>query len=75
MVAAIDESKGYTDTQLADYSTTAEMNQAISNALVPFETAVQRDAAIAAALASYYTSARRTLPSQRSWCPTAPRSR
>ena len=27
MVAAIDESKGYTDTQLADYSTTAQMTQ------------------------------------------------
>ena len=46
VVAAIDESKGYTDTQLADY-----------DALAPFETAVQRDAAIAAALAAYYTSA------------------
>ena len=56
IVAAIDESKGYTDTQLADY-TTAQMTQAISDALVPFETAVQRDAAIAAALAAYYTSA------------------
>ena len=33
------------------------MNQAITDALAPFETAVQRDAAIAAALASYYTSA------------------
>ena len=32
------------------------MNQAITDALVPFETAVQRDAAIAAALAAYYTS-------------------
>ena len=56
VVAAIDESKGYTDTQLADYSTTAEMTQAITDALVPFETAAQRDAAIAAALAAYYTS-------------------
>ena len=57
MVAAIDESKGYTDTQLADYSTTAEMNQAITDALVPYGTAAQRDAAIAAALGAYYTSA------------------
>ena len=57
VVAAIDESKGYTDTQLADYSTTTQMTQAISDALVPFETAAQRDAAIAAALAVYYTSA------------------
>ena len=56
IVAAIDESKGYTDTQLTDYSTTAQMTQAINDALVPFETAAQRDAAIAAALA-YYTSA------------------
>ena len=48
VVAAIDESKAYTDTQLADYSTTAEMNQAITDALVPFETAAQRDTAIAA---------------------------
>ena len=55
IVAAIDESKGYTDTQLADYSTTAQMTQAISDALVPFETAVQRDAAIAAALAAHCT--------------------
>ena len=52
VVAAIDESKGYTDTQLADYSTTVQMNQAITDALAPFETAVQRDAAIAAALAA-----------------------
>ena len=57
VVAAIDESKGYTDTQLADYSTTAQTTQAITDALVPFETAAQRDAAIAAALAAYYTSA------------------
>ena len=57
VVAAIDESKGYTDTQLADYSTTAETTQAITDALVPYGTAVQRDAAIAAALAAYYTSA------------------
>ena len=57
VVAAIDESKGYTDTQLADYSTTVEMTQAITDALVPYGTAVQRDAAIAAALAAYYTSA------------------
>ena len=56
-MAAIDESKGYTDTQLTDYSTTAQMTQAITDALVPFETAAQRDAAIAAALAVYYTSA------------------
>ena len=33
------------------------MTQAITDALVPFETAAQRDAAIAAALAAYYTSA------------------
>ena len=52
IVAAIDESKGYTDTQLTDYSTTAQMTQAITDALVPFETAAQRDAAIAAALAA-----------------------
>ena len=57
IVAAIDESKGYTDTQLTDYSTTAQMTQAITDALVPFETAAQRDAAVAAALAAYYTSA------------------
>ena len=56
-MAAIDECKGYTDTQLTDYSTTAQMTQAITDALVPFETAAQRDAAIAAALAVYYTSA------------------
>ena len=57
VVAAIDESKGYTDTQLADYSTTAETTQAITDALVPYGTAAQRDAAIAAALGAYYTSA------------------
>ena len=57
IVAAIDESKGYTDTQLADYSTTVQMNQAITDALVPFETATQRDAAISLALQAYYTSA------------------
>ena len=57
VVAAIDESKAYTDTQLADYSTTAEMNQAITDALVPFETAAQRDTAISLALQAYYTSA------------------
>ena len=56
VVAAIDESKGYTDTQLADYSNTAQTTQAIADALVPYGTAAQRDAAIAAALAAYYTS-------------------
>ncbi len=55
-VAAVDESKGYTDTQLADYSTTAQMTQAISDALVPFGTVAQRDAAISLALEAYYTS-------------------
>ena len=57
IVAAIDESKGYTDTQLPNYSTTVQMNQAITDALVPYGTAAQRDAAIAGALAVYYTSA------------------
>ena len=57
IVAAIDESKGYTDSELVPYSTTVQMNQAISDALVPYGTAAQRDAAIAAALAAYYTSA------------------
>ena len=57
IVAAIDESKGYTDTQLADYSTTIHMNQAIIDALAPFQTAVQRDAAISLALQAYYTNA------------------
>ena len=56
VVAAIDESKGYTDTQLADYSTTVQMNQAITDALVPYGTAAQRDAAIVAALVGYYDS-------------------
>ena len=56
VVAAIDESKAYTDTQLVPYSTTVQMNQAITDALVPFETAAQRDAAIAAALVGYYDS-------------------
>ena len=57
MVAAIDESKAYTDTQLAAYSTTtADVGTAISDALVPFETAAQRDAATAAALVGYYDS-------------------
>ena len=56
VVAAIDESKAYTDTQLADYSTTTQMTQAITDALVPFETAAQRDTAIAAAFAGFYDS-------------------
>ena len=56
VVAAIDESKAYTDTQLVPYSTTVQMNQAITDALVPFETAAQRDAAIAAALVPYSTT-------------------
>ena len=56
IVAAIDESKGYTDTQLVPYSTTTQMNQAISDALVPYGTAAQRDAAIVAALVGYYDS-------------------
>ena len=43
IVAAIDESKGYTDTQLADYSTTAQTTQAIADALVPYGTAGQRE--------------------------------
>ena len=45
-LAAIAESKGYTDTSLLDYSTTAQMTQAIADALVPYGTIVQRDAAI-----------------------------
>ena len=57
VVAAIDESKAYTDTQLTDYSTTTQVTQAITDALLPFETAVQRDAAISLALQAYYTSA------------------
>ena len=56
VVAAIDESKGYTDTQLADYSSTVQMNQAIADALVPYGTVAQRDAAIAAALVGYSDS-------------------
>ena len=48
LVAAIAESKGYTDTSLLDYSTTAEMTQAIAD----YGTIIQRDAAIAAALAA-----------------------
>ena len=62
VVAAIDESKAYTDTQLADYSTTTQMTQAITDALVPFETAAQRDAAIAAALAGFYDSTQTDAP-------------
>ena len=57
VVAAIDESKAYTDTQLVPYSTTVQMNQAISDALLPYGTAAQRDAAISLALQAYYTSA------------------
>ncbi len=56
VVAAIDESKAYTDTQLADYSTTTQMTQAITDALVPFETAAERDSAITGALAPYSTT-------------------
>ena len=56
IVAAMDESKGYTDTQLVPYSTTVQMHQAITDALVPYGTAAQRDAAIAAALVGYYDS-------------------
>ena len=33
VLAALDEAKGSTDTQLTDYSTTAQMNQAIADAL------------------------------------------
>ena len=76
VVAAIDESKGYTDTQLADYSTTAQTTQAIADALVPYETAAQRDAAIAAALGAYYTSAQTDATLAAALVPyTAPRSR
>ena len=57
LVAGVTEAKDYTDAQLASYSDTAQMNQAIADALVPYGTVVQRDAAIAAALAAYYTSA------------------
>ena len=56
-LAAIDESKGYTDAQLTDYSTTAEMNQAIMDALVPYGSILQRDAAITAALVPYSDTA------------------
>ena len=73
VVAAIDESKAYTDTQLVPYSTTVQMNQAITDALVPFETAAQRDAAIT-------RQPKRTQPSRRGWQPsilppTTPRPR
>ena len=54
IVAFFEQANTNTDNKLEDYSTTAEMNQAISDALVPYGTIVQRDAAIAAA---YYTSA------------------
>ena len=57
LVAFLGQANTYTDDQLGDYSTTAEMNQAISDALAPYGTIVQRDVAIAAALAAYYTSA------------------
>ena len=57
VVAFFEQSNTYTDEQLGDYSTAAEMNQAIEDALVPYGTIAQRDAAIAAALAAYYTSA------------------
>eukprot|EP00439_Symbiodinium_sp_Y106_P080825 s2364_g19.t1 len=62
LVAGVMEAKDYTDAQLAGYSDTAAMNQAIADALVPYGTAAQRDAAIAAALATvdlspYWTSA------------------
>ena len=57
LVAFLAQANTYTDDQLGDYSTTAEMTQAIADALVPYGTIVQRDAAIAAALTAYYTSA------------------
>ena len=43
------------------------MNQAIADALVPFETAAERDSAISLALQAYYTSAQ---PSRRGWQPS-----
>ena len=57
LVAFLAQANTYTDDQLGDYSTTAEMTQTIADALVPYGTIVQRDAAIAAALTAYYTSA------------------
>ena len=72
LMAAIDESKAYTDTQLTDYSTTTQMTQAITDALVPFETAAQQ---LRQPSGPSTPAPRRTLPSQRGWCPTAPRSR
>ena len=69
VVAAIDESKGYTDAQLTDYSTTAQMTQAyytsaqtdaaIVAGLAPFSTTVQMNQAITDALAPFETAVQR----------------
>ena len=68
-MAAIDESKGYTDTQLADYSTTAKMRWCPSKrrssgtpqlrqpSLAAYYTSAQTDAALAAGLVPYSTTA------------------
>ena len=68
VVAAIDESKAYTDTQLADYSTAVQVNQAITDALVPFESAAQRDAGQPSRVITI--PLKRTPRSRRRWCPT-----
>ena len=75
VVAAIDESKAYTDTQLADYSTTTQMTQAISDALVPFETAAQRTPPSQQPSRCITPAPKRTPPSQRPSRAITPRPR
>ena len=76
IVAAIDESKGYTDTQLADYSTTVQMNQAIADALMRWCPWKRRSSGTPPAAIDFTTPApKRTPPSRRPSPPTTPRPR
>ena len=74
IVAAIDESKGYTDTQLTDYSTTAQMTQAITDGALrnglPSGTPPSQQPSRPTTPAP-----RRTPPSRRPSLPTIPRPR
>ena len=75
IVAAIDESKGYTDTQLTDYSTTAQMTQAITDALVPSKRRPSGTPPSRRLSRPTTPAPRRTPPSRRPSLPTIPRPR
>ena len=62
------QNEGFTLSLACDSYSIAQADSAIAAALVPYETAAQRDAAIAAALTATAPRRRRTRPSPRPWC-------